>query len=376
MESNTDFVELTTTRKNLDLISDVKFSKNSQYQLLIGTWSSDLLLYDCRSFTNHPHEPLPRDPICELKISDTPLSILYPGNNNSNSQAPPLVGSLDGSIRPVDFENVKLGKNIGESFEGEDVRNGINHLCQGVNNSVIASSFKGYLQLLDQRLQKPLHSWKHERKVLTMESTEKYLVLGLAGNTVEFYDLNSLGASSSKPTPVETREVGLKYQVTDIKASPDQSTIAMSSIDGRVSIEYLDLPQHEQLEKNFVFKSHRHFDKESGADVVYPINSIAFRKNASRSNLLFTAGSDGYLCLWDINKRKRLKQFPKFQTWEFDGLPSEESTTESIAKIDVAHTDDLIAVATSDDNYKRRRRLSESENSRLPSRVYIRHLKD
>lgn len=78
----------------------------------------------------------------------------------------------------------------------------------------------------------------------------------------------------------------------------------------------------------------------------------------------------------DINKRKRLKQYPKFQTCEIDGLPLEESTTESIAKIDISHTDDLIAVATSDDNYKRRRRLSESENSRSPSCVYIRHLKD
>ncbi|CAL1216860.1 unnamed protein product [Candida parapsilosis] len=375
MDSNSDFIDLTTTRKNLDLISDIKFSKNNQYQLLIGTWGSNLLLYDCRSFTNYPHEPLPRDPICELNTIDTPLSILYPGNNNTNSQAPPIVGLLDGSVREVDFENVKLGKNMGESIEGEDVRNGINHLCQVANNSIIASSFRGNLQLLDQRLQKPLASWKNERKILTMTSTEKYLILGLAGNIVELYDLNKLGPSS-KPMPVETREVGLKYQVTDIKASPDQSALAMSSIDGRVSIEYLDISPEAQQEKNFVFKSHRHFDKESGTDLVYPINSMAFRKSVSRSNLLFTAGSDGYLCLWDINKRKRLKQYPKFQTCEIDGLPSEESTTESIAKIDISHTDDLIAVATSDDNYKRRRRLSESENSRLPSRVYIRHLKD
>ncbi|KAG5418480.1 BUB3 [Candida metapsilosis] len=375
MDSNTDFIELTTTRKNLDQISDIKFSKNNQYQLLIGTWGSNLLLYDCRSFTKYPHEPLPSDPICELSITDTPLSILYPGNSNTNSQAPPIVGLLDGSIRQVDFENVKLGQNMGESFEVEDMRNGINHLCQGANNSVIASSFKGSLQVLDQRLQKPLHSWKNERKVLTMESTDKYLILGLAGNIVELYDLSTLGTSST-PTPVETREVGLKYQVTDIKASPDQNAIAMSSIDGRVSIEYLDLPPEAQQEKNFVFKSHRHFDKESGTDLVYPINSLTFRKSVNRSNLLFTAGSDGYLCLWDINKRKRLKQYPKFQTFEVDGLPSEESTTESIAKIDISHTDDLIAVATSDDNYKRRRRLSESENSKLPSRVYIKHLRD
>ncbi|CCG24051.1 Bub3 protein [Candida orthopsilosis Co 90-125] len=375
MESNSNFIELTTGRKNLDLISDIKFSKNNQYQLLIGTWGSNLLLYNCRSFTNYPHEPLPREPICELNVADTPLSILYPGNSNTNSQAPPIVGLLDGSVRQVDFENVKLGKNMGHTFEGEDVRNGINHLCQGVNNSVIASSFRGNLQLLDQRLQKPLNNWKNGRKVLTMESTEKYLILGLAGNVVEVYDLNKLG-SSTAPAPLETREVGLKYQVTDIKASLDQSALAMSSIDGRVSIEYLDLSSESQQEKNFVFKSHRHFDKESGTDLVYPINSLAFRKHVSRSNLLFTAGSDGYLCLWDINKRKRLKQYPRFQTCEIDGLPSEEVTTESIAKIDVSHTDDLIAVATSDDNYKRRRRLSESENSRLPSRVYVKHLKN
>ncbi|KAI5959205.1 BUB3 [Candida margitis] len=375
MDSNSEFIELTTTRKNLDLISDIKFSKNNQYQLLIGTWGNTLLLYDCHSFINYPHEPLPREPICELSVADTPLSILYPANNNTNSQAPPIVGLLDGSVRQVDFENVRLGKNMGDTFEGEDVRNGINHLCQGANNSVVASSFRGYLQLLDQRLQKPLSSWRNGRKVLAMESTDKYLILGLAGNVVEIYDLNKLETSST-PTPLETREVGLKYQVTDIKASPNQDVLAISSIDGRVSVEYLDSPPEVQQEKNFVFKSHRHFDKESGTDLVYPINSLAFRKNVSRNNYLFTSGSDGYVCLWDINKRKRLRQYPKFETYEIDGLPSEERTTESIAKMDVSYTDDLIAVATSDDNYKRRRRLSESENSRLPSRVYMRHLKD
>ena len=51
-----------------------------------------------------------------------------------------------------------------------------------------------------------------------------------------------------------------------------------------------------------------------------------------------------------------MRQYPRFL--------SAENEPESIVKLQINRQDNLMVVATSDDNYKRRRRLSESENSK------------
>lgn len=48
---------------------------------------------------------------------------------------------------------------------------------------------------------------------------------------------------------------------------------AISSIEGRVAIEYFDNSEAAQSKK-FAFKCHRR--SENGEDVAYPVNAIAF----------------------------------------------------------------------------------------------------
>lgn len=49
---------------------------------------------------------------------------------------------------------------------------------------------------------------------------------------------------------------------------------AVSSVEGRVAIEYFDNSETAQAKK-FAFKCHR--AKEGGEDVAYPVNAIAFQ---------------------------------------------------------------------------------------------------
>ncbi|KAL6451334.1 BUB3.1 Mitotic checkpoint protein BUB3.1 [Candida maltosa Xu316] len=307
------FVELKTP-KNLDIISDITFSPLIQNQLLASTWSNEILVY---SYNAEHHNEEQLNPINIIQTQDVPLCLLY---DNS-----PIVGLLDGSIRELDFENCKLSKNIGMPVNEDEIGSGINNLCHLDNHNIIASSFNGDLQTIDLRQQQP-------RKL---------------------------------DVPMETREVGLKYQIKDLKTFPNNQGFALSTIDGRVSIEFFNSDPQFQQDHRFTFKCHRHPDpSNSDVDLVYPVNSIAFNK---KYETLFTGGSDGYLCLWDLNKRKRMKQYtPRFLSLEHE--------PESVAKIKLNQSDSLIAVATSDDNFKRRRRLSESESSRIPSRIYIKEV--
>ncbi|CAK9441779.1 uncharacterized protein LODBEIA_P56470 [Lodderomyces beijingensis] len=368
----TDFIELTTPKK-LDIISDLKFSATAQDQLLVSSWCNRLLLYKCKSLENYPHEEPSTSPICIIDTAETPLCLLYPDIGG------PIVGSLDGSVQELDFENMKLGRdfargshhsNSGDGYTGggeeeEEEDNhlaGISNLCRGSNHSILASTFGRKLLVLDQRQQRPISTFQKTHKILTMDTTDKYLILGLSGQLIEIYDLQNLN------TPLETRDIGLRYQFKDLKAFPNQQGFAVATIDARVSIESLDPSPQAQQEKKFTFKSHRHFNKTSGLDLVYPINSILFDK--SPKQMLYTGGSDGYVCLWDIEKRKRIKQFARFETRDRMG------GIESVAKLAMSYNDDLLAVATSDDSIVRRRSLSEAIDTRHPSRVYVRQLKD
>ncbi|EMG46481.1 hypothetical protein G210_3271 [Candida maltosa Xu316] len=343
------FVELKTP-KNLDIISDITFSPLIQNQLLASTWSNEILVY---SYNAEHHNEEQLNPINIIQTQDVPLCLLY---DNS-----PIVGLLDGSIRELDFENCKLSKNIGMPVNEDEIGSGINNLCHLDNHNIIASSFNGDLQTIDLRQQQPRYINRNNRskKIFTMDSSDRYLTMGLQNNIIEIYDFRKLDV------PMETREVGLKYQIKDLKTFPNNQGFALSTIDGRVSIEFFNSDPQFQQDHRFTFKCHRHPDpSNSDVDLVYPVNSIAFNK---KYETLFTGGSDGYLCLWDLNKRKRMKQYtPRFLSLEHE--------PESVAKIKLNQSDSLIAVATSDDNFKRRRRLSESESSRIPSRIYIKEV--
>ena len=61
----------------------------------------------------------------------------------------------------------------------------------------------------------------------------------------------------------------------------------LSSIEGRVAVEYLD-PSPEVQKRKYAFKCHR--NKDGDVEHIFPVNAISFHKEY---NTFATGGSDG-----------------------------------------------------------------------------------
>lgn len=343
MSVNSQFVKVPTAN-DLDIVSDLKFSKTLN-QFLVSSWDNRLQLYDC-SYVDLPIR------LNQFKCQVPILSIEYLAGNTAYG------GSLDGSIYQVDYENARLSReNFVISHDSSQIDKGINNL-NSLNNLLIASSFDKLLYVIDPRLSRPVFHDKLSKKVLKMDTTSKYLTLGMSERTIEIYDHRNW------KSPIQTRESGLKLQINDLKTFPNQEDgFAVASIDGRVSIEYYDPSDSVQAQK-FAFKCHRQFNKLTQTDTVYPINSILFNKS---DNSLVTSGSDGIINIWDWQKRKKLKQFNRFQY--------NDGQAESVVKLDMNHDQSVLAVATSDDGFRNAKDLSyNSSLPQYPSHIYLKPL--
>ena len=76
----------------------------------------------------------------------------------------------------------------------------------------------------------------------------------------------------------QKRDSSLKYQTRTIKCFPNGIGFVVSSIEGRVSVEYFDSSPEVQ-KKKYAFKCHR--QKVDGIEEIYPVNAIAFHQRVS-----------------------------------------------------------------------------------------------
>ncbi|VAH88201.1 unnamed protein product [Triticum turgidum subsp. durum] len=120
---------------------------------------------------------------------------------------------------------------------------------------------------------------------------------------------------------------------------------ALSSVEGRVSMEFFDLSESAQSKK-YAFKCHR--KSESGRDTVYPVNAIAFHPIYGT---FATGGHDGFVNVWDGTNKKRLYQYSKYAS--------------SIAALSFSKDGHLLAVASS---YG----YEEGEKPHEPDAIFIR----
>jgi cell cycle arrest protein BUB3 len=100
---------------------------------------------------------------------------------------------------------------------------------------------------------------------------------------------------------------------------------ALSSIEGRVAMEYFDASPEVQARK-YAFKCHR--ITVSGVDTVYPVNTMSFN---IQYGTFATGGSDGVVNVWDGQNKKRLSQFSKYPTSIAAVAFSENGSTLAIA---------------------------------------------
>uniref|UniRef100_A0A2K5Z9W6 BUB3 mitotic checkpoint protein n=1 Tax=Mandrillus leucophaeus TaxID=9568 RepID=A0A2K5Z9W6_MANLE len=84
-----------------------------------------------------------------------------------------------------------------------------------------------------------------------------------------------------------------------------EKAYVLSSIEGRVAVEYLD-PSPEVQKKKYAFKCHRL--KENNIQQIYPVNAISFH---NIHNTFATSRSDGSGSICDPFNKKRLCQRKK-----------------------------------------------------------------
>ncbi|MFH4981613.1 hypothetical protein AB6A40_008322, partial [Gnathostoma spinigerum] len=140
-------------------------------------------------------------------------------------------------------------------------------------------------------------------KVYAMDIIGDRVVVANNERKILVWDIRNMGE------PEQLRESPLKYQTRAVKCFPKGDAFVVSSIEGRVAVEYFD--QSPEVQKNkYAFKCHREKD-ESGAELIYPVNCIAFHPE---HNTFVTGGSDALVNIWDPFNRKRICQLHRFPT--------------------------------------------------------------
>jgi len=211
-------------------------------------------------------------------------------------------------------------------------------------NVVVTGSWDQSIKLWDPRTPCNAGSFPQPDKVYTLAVCGDKLLVGTAGRRVLVWDMRNMGYVQQR------RESSLKYQTRCIRSFPNKQGYVLSSIEGRVAVEYLD-PSPEVQKKKYAFKCHR--IKENGVEQIYPVNAISFHCNY---NTFATGGSDGFVNIWDGFNKKRLCQFHRYPT--------------SIASLSFSHDGSILAIASSY-MYENDEIENQPEDS-----IYIRHVTD
>ncbi|KAL4664812.1 hypothetical protein H8957_016365, partial [Semnopithecus entellus] len=227
-----------------DGISSVKFSPNTSQFLLVSSWDTSLRLYGVPANSmrlKYQHTCAVLD--CAFYH---PMHAWSGGLDHQlkihdlNIDQENLVGTHDAPIRCVEY-------------------------CPEVNVMVTGN-------------------WDQTpEKVYTLSVSGDRLIVGTAGHSV-----GNMGYVQQR------RESSLKYQTRCIRAFPNKQAYVLSSIEGRVAVEYLD-PSPEVQKKKYI----------------YPVNAISFH---NIHNTFAKSSSDGFGSIWDPFNKKRLCQFHRYPT--------------------------------------------------------------
>lgn len=305
-----------------DGISAVTFAPNSSQFLLVSSWDCTVRLYDINeNFMRMKY--MHSSPVLDCCFQDA-VHVFSGGLDkvlklyNFNTSTETVIGSHDNAIRCIDF-------------------------CSELS-LVISGGWDAVVKLWDPRSNAAVGSLAQPDRVYTMSLCGDKLIVGTAGRRVLVWDLRNTGFVQQR------RESSLKYQTRCIRAFPDKQGYVLSSIEGRVAVEYLD-PKPEVQKKKYAFKCHR--VKEDGIEKIYPVNAIAFHNVYST---FATGGSDGFVYIWDGFNKKRLCQFRKYPA--------------SISSLSFSTDGSVLAIASS---YQ----FEEGELANMPEdSVFIRKVSD
>ncbi|KAJ2509140.1 mitotic spindle checkpoint protein Bub3 [Coemansia sp. RSA 2052] len=265
------------TQPPSDGISQVLFHPADAAQLLVGSWDQQVRVYDVEAnrlvASHHGHKA-------------AVLGVAF-GNDCAFS------GGLDRRLLAWEGGYAKtreIGRHDGEVSAVEFAH---------YHNVLFSGGWDRTLRAWDARQQAhaaAVTTLAMEERVYSMSAQGDLLAVALAGRKLLIYDSRKL------ESPLEVRESSLKYPTRCVQLMPDCAGFVGSSVEGRVAVEYFDGADKQ----NYAFKCHRQPADDSGVDLVYPVNAVAFHPV---HHTFVTGGSDGVVSLWDPDNKKRLKQY-------------------------------------------------------------------
>lgn len=132
--------------------------------------------------------------------------------------------------------------------------------------SILTGSWDKTCKIWDPRIQDNLvDTIDFASKIFSMDVVGETLAVAMADRLVKVYDLRNLGS------PLETRTSPLKFMTRQIRLMPNEQGFAISSIEGRIGIEYFG---KERQDQKYAFKCHR--QSLENEDVIFPVNALAF----------------------------------------------------------------------------------------------------
>ncbi|XP_055319819.1 mitotic checkpoint protein BUB3 [Sitodiplosis mosellana] len=264
-----------------DVISSCKFAPNSNQFLLVSSWDCTVRLYDTVSNASRQkfsHEA----PVLDCTFQDA-VHVASGGLDNTlkfydlNTHTDTIIGTHNDAIKCVEMAS-KV-------------------------NGILTGSWDKTVKLWDTREKECVGTYEQNNgKVYSMDCIDEKLVVATSDRKVLIWDLRNMEQFITR------RESSLKYQTRCIRIFPNKDGFVMSSIEGRVAVEYFDLDAEVQKRK-FAFKCHR--SKENNIEIIHPVNAISFH---SVYNTFATGGSDGFVNIWDGFNKKRLCQFHHYDT--------------------------------------------------------------
>lgn len=264
-----------------DPISAVCFDKSNSRSLLVSSWDCTLRMFDISQNSQKQSYPA----ACPL------LDCCFVDGYSAYS------AGGDGHVRCVD---VSTGQERVFPAAHQAAVRCIVH--QESSNVVVSGSWDCSIKVWDVRMVNPVQTYRHPDKIYAMSTAGDKLIVGTAGRHVLVWDMKNMGSV------LQSRESSLKYQTRCIRAFPDNSGYVLSSIEGRVAVEFLD-PSPETQKRKYAFKCHR--IKEDNSELVFPVNAISFHRGFGT---FATGGSDAFVNIWDGGNKKRLVQYHRFPT--------------------------------------------------------------
>ncbi|KAI4601095.1 hypothetical protein KJ359_012282 [Pestalotiopsis sp. 9143b] len=280
-----------------DAVSSLVFAPSSPTRLLVSSWDKNVYLYDTHSDSESGNGTL----LQTFEHRAPVMDVCFGADDDEAFSA-----GMDWTVRRIDLNSGDLTL---VSKHTAPVRRVV---YSREHSLLITASWDSTLHVLNPSdtslapLTIPLPGKPH-----ALAASPSKVIVAMTSRLVHIYDLNTLATSlqsGSVPEPWQQRESSLKFLTRAVAAMPSDAGYATSSIEGRVAVEWFDASEASQARK-YAFKCHRQTSPEDGADVVFPVNALAFHPTFGT---FASGGGDATVALWDAAAKRRMKIYQKF----------------------------------------------------------------